>query len=91
MTQGVYELLLIKKKPGRLSNQSKNPMRLYYDNKSATSIADNPTQHDQSKHIEIDRYSIKKNLKNGLICTTYVPTNSEFVNILNKDVSDLIF
>jgi hypothetical protein len=30
-------------------------MRLYCDNKAAINIAHSPIQHDQTKHIEIDR------------------------------------
>ena len=30
------------------------PMKLYCDNKVAISIAQNPVQHDRTKHVEID-------------------------------------
>ena len=36
------------------------PLLLYYDKKAAISIAYNQVQHDRTKHIEIDRYFIKK-------------------------------
>ena len=29
-------------------------MKLYCDNKSAKDIADNPVQHDRTKHVEVD-------------------------------------
>ena len=44
-----------------------SPMRLYYDNKSVISIAHNPVQYDQTKHVEIDRHFIKEKLESGLI------------------------
>ena len=47
-------------------------MRLYYDNKSAISLAHNPLQHDRMKYIEIDKHSIKEKLDSGLIYTPYV-------------------
>lgn len=31
-------------------------MRLYCDNKTAISVAHNLVQHDQTKHVEIDRH-----------------------------------
>ena len=49
-------------------------MKLYCDNKSAINIAHNPVQHDQTKHIEIDKHFIKEKLDSELICTPYVPT-----------------
>ena len=36
------------------------PIKLYCDNKFASSIAHNLVQHDRTKHIEIDNF-IKKN------------------------------
>jgi hypothetical protein len=34
----------------------KCPSRLHCDNKSALNIANNPIQHDRTKHVEIDRF-----------------------------------
>ena len=44
-------------------------MKLYCDKKSTITIAHNPTQHDQTKHVEVDRHFIKEKLKSKLICT----------------------
>jgi len=49
-------------------------MQLYCDYKSVMNIAQNPIQHDWTKHIEIDRHFIKDNLDKGLVVTTYVST-----------------
>jgi len=35
-------------------------MKSYCDNKAVISIAQNPVQHDRTKHVEIDRHFIKK-------------------------------
>jgi len=40
-------------------------MGLGCDNKSVISIAHNPVQRDQTKHVEIDRHFIKEKLNNG--------------------------
>ena len=59
-------------------------MKLYCDKKSTINIAHNPTQHDQTKHVEVDRHFIKEKLKSKLICTPYVPTHGQLANILTK-------
>ena len=59
----------------------------YCDNKSAISIAHNPVQHDQTKHIEIDRHFIKEKLESGLICTPYVSTHGQLADALTKGLS----
>ena len=42
-------------------------MGLHYDNKATIEIAHNPIQHDRTKHVEIDRHFIKKNLNRKII------------------------
>ena len=74
MVAGVCESLWVKIILEDLKVQWSKPMKLYCDNKSTISIAHNPVQHDQTKHIEIDRHFIKEKLDSGLICTPYVPT-----------------
>jgi hypothetical protein len=64
------------------------PMRLYCDNKLAISIAHDPVQHDRTKHIEVDRHFTKEKLGSGLICTPYVPTQSQLVDVLTKGFSN---
>ncbi|KAA0041009.1 reverse transcriptase [Cucumis melo var. makuwa] len=42
---------------------------------SAISIANNPVQHDKTKHVEIDRHFIKERLDSGSICIPYIPSS----------------
>ncbi|KAL6335650.1 hypothetical protein AAG906_030788 [Vitis piasezkii] len=39
---------------------SRQPIRLFCDNKVACDIAHNPVQHDHTKHVEVDRFFIKE-------------------------------
>ena len=66
-------------------------MRLYCDNKSAISIANNSVQHDRTKHIEVDRHFIKEKLESGLICTPYVSTHGQLDDVLTKGLSGPMF
>lgn len=56
-------------------------MRLYYNNKLTVSIA----------HIEVDVHFLKGNLDNGLICSPYMPINSQLADVLIKDSDNLAF
>jgi hypothetical protein len=40
---------------------------LYCDNNVAINIANNPIQHDKTKHVETDRYFIKDKLDNDIV------------------------
>jgi hypothetical protein len=59
-------------------------MSLYCDNKAVINIVYNPVQHDRTKHIEIDRHSIKEKLRARLICIPYVKSGEQLANILKS-------
>ncbi|KZV29502.1 Cysteine-rich RLK (receptor-like protein kinase) 8 [Dorcoceras hygrometricum] len=84
MANEVCELLWLKKVLGELKLEVGTPMRLFCDNKSAMSIANNPVQHDRTKHIEIDRHFIKEKLESGEICMPYVTTEQQIADGLTK-------
>lgn len=51
-------------------NQS--PMKVYYDNKVAISIAHNPVLHNRTKHVEVYNHFIKEKLDGRTICMPYI-------------------
>ena len=57
-------------------------MKLYCDNKATINIANNPVQHNITKHVEIDKHFIKEKLESGLICMSFVSTNKHLINPL---------
>jgi hypothetical protein len=81
------EILWLKILLKKLGFDSKDSVRLYCDNKAAINIAHNPVQHDQTKHVEIDRHFIKEKLREGTICTPYVKTGKTTCRYLDKGSS----
>ena len=84
MANGICELIWIKRVLEDLRETAELPLRLFCDNKAAISIAQNPVQHDRTKHIEIDRHFIKEKMDAGIICTPYVSTKEQTADILTK-------
>lgn len=84
MANGICELLWIKRIFEDLRLELELPMKLYCDNKAAISIAQNPVQHDRTKHIEIDRHFVKENLEAGVICIPFVASEDQTADILTK-------
>jgi len=60
MSQSLSELLWINNLLTELKLHEASSMKLWCDNKSAINIANNPVQHDRTKHVEIDRFFIRK-------------------------------
>ena len=71
--------------------EPKDHVKIYCDNKAAISIAHNPIQRDQIKHIEVDRRFIKEKIESKMIFTPFVTTKQQFVDIFIKGISSIMF
>ncbi|KAA0057568.1 Cysteine-rich RLK (receptor-like protein kinase) 8 [Cucumis melo var. makuwa] len=58
MSLGICEEIWLQKVLSDLHQECETPLKLFCDNKAAISIANNPVQHDRTKHVEIDRHFI---------------------------------
>ena len=67
-----------------LNVSTPQPLKLYYDHKSAIAIAHNLVLHDRTKHIEINEHFIKERLESGQISIPYLPTVEQVVVCLTK-------
>jgi hypothetical protein len=47
-------------------------MKLWCDNKSSINIANNPVQHDRTKHVEIDHFFIRERIDDGTLSLGFV-------------------
>ena len=91
MAHGVCELLWIRNILRDLGIKYATPMNLYCDNKTAIQIAQNPVQHDRTKHVEVDRHFIKENLDEKIIQFSFIQFESQLADILTKAVSRKVF
>jgi hypothetical protein len=89
MNLGVTELLCLKSMLVELRLDQGARMKLWCDNKSAISIANNPVQHDRTKHIEINKFFIKEKLNSGLLELGHVSTKEQVANCLTKRIRSL--
>ncbi|KAM7506655.1 hypothetical protein LguiA_017108 [Lonicera macranthoides] len=91
MAMGVQELLWLKFLLTDLGYPPREPMVLYCDNKAACDIAQNPVQHDRTKHVEVDRFFIKEKLEENVVDVPHIRSEDQLANVLTKVVSNRIF
>jgi uncharacterized protein (DUF2164 family) len=84
MTQGVSEGLWLCRLLQELRWLKDEPIMLYCDNKAVINIANNPVQHDRTKHVEIDRHFIKNKLDEGIVCMPFVGIKKQIADIFTK-------
>ncbi|KAK2991285.1 hypothetical protein RJ640_024550 [Escallonia rubra] len=88
---GVCEALWLRLLLQDLGWVSKQPIKLYCDNKAACDIAHNPVQHDRTKHVEIDRFFIKEKLGEKIVELPHIRSEDQLADILTKTVSSRVF
>ncbi|PRQ39952.1 putative RNA-directed DNA polymerase [Rosa chinensis] len=91
MAHGVCVMLWIRNVLKDLGFKLKKPMNFHCDSKSTIEIAHNHVQHDRTKHVEVDRHFIKKNLDRKIICFPFVYTEDQLADVLTKGVSRKLF
>ncbi|RVW36186.1 Retrovirus-related Pol polyprotein from transposon RE1 [Vitis vinifera] len=70
---------------------SRQPIRLFCDNKVACDIAHNPVQHDPTKHVEVDRFFIKEKLDDKFVELFKIRSEDQLADIFTKAVSSQVF
>lgn len=84
MAHGVSEVIWMQRLLTELQVPFESPMRLYCDNQAAISIANNPVQHDRTKHVEVDRHFIRERVLSKELCLPFVPTDRQCADIFTK-------
>jgi hypothetical protein len=59
-------------------------MNVWCDNNSAINLANNPVQHDITKHIKKDRFFIKEKLDVGITNVQHVSSGQQIADCLTK-------
>lgn len=70
---------------------SLKPVTLHCDNMPALHIAQNPVDHERTKHLEIDCHFTREKVMEGLLQLTYLPTSSQLVDVFTKIIPSAQF
>ena len=65
-------------------------MVLFCDNMTAIEIINNSVQHNQTKHIELDRNYIKDNLDSSIIKVPYIKSANQLTDVMTHVVTNKV-
>ena len=91
MAKAVCELLWLRRLLTEIGFAPSSEMNLFCHNTVAIDISHNPIQHDQTKHVEVDRHFIKKNLEEKIIWFPFVMSEDQLAYIHTKAISNRNF
>lgn len=61
------------------------PIKIWWCDSMATlKIANNPIQHDRTKHVEMDWHLIKEKIENKVIDLSYISSGRQVANVMTK-------
>jgi hypothetical protein len=86
MTLSLCEMMWVKSLLSELRLFRRKLLQLWCDSKSAINIANNPVQHDRTKHMEIDRFFIKEQLNAGVLNLNYIKSEEKLADCLTKEL-----
>ena len=86
MTLGLCKALWLRLLLQDLCYLSRQPIRLFCDNKATCDIAHNLVQHDRTKHVNVDRFFIKKKLDDKIVELYKIRLEDQLTDILTKVV-----
>ena len=85
--EAVKEALWLKSLATSININILKPIIIYEDNSGCISIANNPTSHKRSKHIDIKYHFSREQVEKNVIKIIYVPTGSQVADMLTKPLS----
>lgn len=61
------------------------------DNQGSLSLANNPENHQRTKHIDIQYHYVRESVESGAITIEYCPTKSMLADIFTKPLNNPVF
>ena len=91
LSEAVREALWLRQLLAEMDVGFVQPIKIRVDNQSAIRLAENPVQHQRSKHIDIRYFRIREEIEKGRIELEYVMTDHNLADILTKSPAVAVF
>lgn len=82
--EGVREALWLKSLAASININITKPIVIYEDNNGCINIANNPTNHKKTIHIDIKYHFSREQIEKNVIKLEFIPTGSQLADVLTK-------
>lgn len=82
--EGLKEIIWLRYLFANLNYPQANPTSIYEDNKGTIALAENPTIHNRTKHIDIQYHFIREKITDNTVKFEHVRTEDQIADILTK-------
>lgn len=89
--EAVREALWLKSLAKGIYIDISTPIVIYEDNNGCISIANNPTNHKRTKHIDIKYHFSREQIEKNVIKLNYIPTGQQLADALTKPLPAVTF
>lgn len=89
--EAVKEALWLKSLAISINIKISDPIIIYEDNTSCMCIANNPSSHKRSKHIDIKYHFSREQIEKNVIKLKFIPTGNQLADALTKPLSAVKF
>ena len=87
LTYAMQEANFLRQLFADMKCHSRESVILFADNQGAIALANNPVQHQRSKHIDIKYHFIRDEIMSGIVDLRYIPSEENVSDIFTKPVS----
>ena len=93
LSEAVSECIWLQQliKDTKLKEVQSRPANMLCDNTSAIALANNPSHHKRSKHIDVKHHHVRDHMDQGTITITHVPTNDNIADGFTKALAYPLF
>lgn len=89
--EGVKEACWLKSLLSSIHLNMSNPIVIYEDNNGCIAIANNPTDHKRSKHIDVKYHFSREKVEQKVITLKYIPTGQQLADAFTKPLPAVQF
>ncbi|KAH8307497.1 hypothetical protein KR044_008578 [Drosophila immigrans] len=82
--EAVREALWLKSLLNSVHIRIETPIKIYEDNQGFISIANNPSCHKRTKHIDIKYHFVRERVESNEICLEYISSDNQIADVFTK-------